>query len=641
MKQNTFGGYKTIDAFVKAKLQRFDAMERSFESLFTLMFSESENVLYERSQGYKILRTTYGEAREAICGRTAGLRKKLEAIPAGSVVGIHMQNSLQWIEIFWAVLRCGYRPLLMNLRLSDAMLETALADCEAKAVISDGKVFSVPTVMEQEIPVLTGEDAAGACGTEILLMSSGTSASLKICAYTAEEFYYQVHDSFEIIRTCAQMKKHYEGQLKLLTFLPFYHVFGLVAVYIWFAFFSRTFVQLNDLAPQTILNTIRRHKVTHIFAVPLFWEKVYQQAVKTIRDRGEATWDRFNRGLRLAKKLGDVPLLGNWFCKTAFREVRDNLFGESICFMITGGSCIGAPVLEFFNSIGYHLANGYGMTELGITSVELSRSRRLRNAGFVGKPLSSVEYRISESGELWVRGKTVAHTVMEHRTVTPGGDWFNTRDLAVCQKGRYRILGRSDDLIVAATGENLNPNLIEGQLELPGTRGVCLVAGETPTLLISVSRSLRQETLNRLEAAFRQRLQELQLAGQIRKLLFITDPLMLEQEFKRNRRHLAEDLAAGRLHPVEPVQTEAVQTGDPLWLQIRDMFAAALNKAPEEVSSEGDFFLDEGGSSLDYFAMLSQMQEEFAVSIPMESEQNLHSLSTLYAYIKEAVDHAD
>ena len=188
MKPENIGGYASIDAFVRAKLERFKAMDHTFSSLFELMFSEKENVFYEKSEGYKISKTTYGQAYQSILARAAGLEKVLENIPAGSVVGIHMQNSLNWIEIFWAILCCGYRPLLMNLRLSDELLEYALKVSGAAAVISDEKQFSVPTFAQKDIPHAEGKSPDAPFGTEILLMSSGTSESMKICVYTAEEF---------------------------------------------------------------------------------------------------------------------------------------------------------------------------------------------------------------------------------------------------------------------------------------------------------------------------------------------------------------------------------------------------------------------------------------------------------------------
>ena len=220
MRHNDFGGCRTINGFVKAKLHRFENTEHSFRALFELMFAEKENLLYERSEGYRILRTSYGEAEREILLRAATLKTLLPKLPQNAVVGIHMENSLSFIEMLWAVLLCGWCPLLMNLRLDDHMLSQALSDSNTQAVISDGTPFAVPTLSEKEIVPAAAPIALGQTGTEILLMSSGTSSSLKLCAYSAEEFYWQIHDSCDIIRRCRQMKKHYDGHLKQLTFLP-------------------------------------------------------------------------------------------------------------------------------------------------------------------------------------------------------------------------------------------------------------------------------------------------------------------------------------------------------------------------------------------------------------------------------------
>ncbi|MBQ1437860.1 MAG: acyl--CoA ligase, partial [Ruminococcus sp.] len=274
MDKHTLGGYTSIDAFVEAKLNKYSNSKHDFEALFEQMFSEGQNTMFEESRGYRIKKTTYAQAKEEILLRARTLKELLNGEMKNSVVGIYMENSLDWIEMFWAVIISGFRPLLMNMRLDDETLEYALKTCKAVAVISDEKEFSVRTVKCADIVAAESKIDAVGFGTEIFVMSSGTSANVKICAYTAEKFYWQIKGSYSMIKKCKQVKKHYEGELKLLTFLPFYHIFGLVAVYIWFAFFSRTFVRLNDMQPQTILNTIKRHKVTHIFAVPLFWEKV-------------------------------------------------------------------------------------------------------------------------------------------------------------------------------------------------------------------------------------------------------------------------------------------------------------------------------------------------------------------------------
>ena len=611
MDKHTLGGYNSINAFVEAKLNKYSNSKRDFEVLFELMFSEGQNTMFEESRGYRVIKTTYAQAKEEILLKARTLKELLSGEKQNAVVGIYMENSLDWIEMFWAVIISGFRPLLMNMRLDDDTLEYEI----------------------------------GEFGTEIFVMSSGTSANVKICAYTAEKFYRQIKGSYSMIKKCRQVKMHYEGELKLLTFLPFYHIFGLVAVYIWFAFFSRTFVRLNDMQPSTITNTIKRHKVTHVFAVPLFWEKVYEQALRTIKERGEDTYKKFEKGMKISRAIGDFPILGNLFSKLAFKEVRENMFGESIVFMITGGSYISTETMEFFNAIGYRLADGYGMTEIGITSVELSGSKKLLNSCSVGLPMAGVEYKINPDGELLVRGKAMASYIIEDGKKQPNSDWFNTRDLASFDGKRYRILGRRDDLIIAPNGENLNPNLIEQKLICDGVRGVCLIGvdedGKTiPTLIVSVNKYISAQKLEKIKSDVRQRLADLRLAGQIQKVVFVEDSLLKGDEFKLNRIRLTREYANGQLTEVKPDKDSEQRLDDEISRTITRMFAIALNKPESEIGYTADFFLDEGGTSLDYLAIISQLREEYKIPFPT-GDSSLNSVKGLHTYIKDRLNNAD
>lgn len=636
MRDYQIGGERSVNAFVEHKLQAFREQGLSFETLFALMFRESENILYERSVGWRIETTSYGEAKAHAERRAARLRQRLPELEHDAVVGLYMDNSLAWIECFWAILIAGFRPLLMNLRLDGRLLEQALADTDCRAVVTDGKRFSCPCFTPEELEGEGLSAPAGPFGTGLFVMSSGTSEHVKLCLYTAEEFYYQICGSYSIIRQCRQIKKFSDGHLKLLSFLPFYHVFGLIAMYIWFAFFSRTFVHLPDLAPETVVNTIKRHKVTHIFAVPLFWEKVCDQALRTIRDRGEETYARFERGLRLWEKL-PRPLAG-LFSRLAFKEVRDKLFGESIRFMISGGSFIDQKILRFFNAIGYRLANGYGMTEIGITSVELSGSRRWLCGGFVGEPMRCVEYRLAEDGELLVRGKVIAREVREDGAVTERGDWFHTRDLAVCERGHYRLLGRKDDLIVGSGGENLNPNLIEPLVQPDNCAPVCLIGSRrgtktVPVLLVPVNPYASAEELEALREETGARIESAGLRGEIARLALVPGPLLLPHEFKLNRLRLARAWDSGALREIDLNARRADEGGDELIRRISACFAEALGAQPEEIGPDADFFLELGGTSLDYFALREELKAELGTSFPLESAA-LHTVRQFADYLR-------
>lgn len=651
MKNTTLGGYKSINEFVEAKLKKFASLEHTMDALYEMMFSEKENVMYETSVGYEIKKTTYGEVKANIEARYPVLQEKLKGVSAGSIVGLYMNNSLDWIEMFWCILHCGYSVLLMNLRLDDATLEKTLEDCEVKAVVTDAKSFSVLSIKASDCEAAAGSaEKAGekvktpVFGTTIYVMSSGTTANVKVCGYTAEEFYYQVFDSYNIIRKCELMKKHYEGQLKQLTFLPFYHIFGLVAVYIWFAFFSRTFVELKNLEPETITNTIQKHKVTHIFAVPLFWEKVYAQAMKTIKGRGEKTYAKFLKGMGIVRKTSGMPGLSGFLSKRFFKEVRANMFGESISFMISGGSEIKPEILEFFNGIGYHLANGYGMSELGITSVNLDKSGKKLVEGFVGEPLTSVEYKLGEDGNLLVRGKTIASTVFEGGQWRNVGreEWFDTKDMAVCEGGQYRLLGRRDDVVISSTGENLNPGIIEPSFEMPGVRAACLIGPEkngakVPVLVVSTDKFITSENFTVLNRQVRECAERIGIGSELKDIFFTTDELMSSEEFKLNRRKVRTAYEKGTFSRIDgSVHTEnGLNTdGNADAIRVRSIIAAALDKPETDIDYETDFFIDLGGTSIDYFSMICEVEEEFDVSVPDEMGTGLRSVQKICEWLR-------
>ncbi len=633
MKYNNIGDAKSLNEYVEKKLKNFREKEHNFASLFSAMFSEEDNVIFEKNDGYKITKTTYGKCKHNALLRAKALKELLFGSDFGSVVGIYLANGVEWIEAFWAVLICGFKPLLLNMRLDDETLNGVIGETGAVAVISQGKEFNTKNIPLGEL-FCDSETEISRFGEEILVMSSGTSRSVKVSAYGAEEFFSIISDSYGIIVKNKLAKKHYEGELKLLAFLPFYHIFGLVAVYIWFAFFSRTFVALKDLSAETLLGTIKRHKVTHIFAVPLFWQTIYGEAMKTIKGRGERTLNKFNKALILSNKLGNT-YLGKAFSKIAFKEVRENLFGDSVAFMITGGSMIDKKVLEFFNGIGYRLANGYGMTEIGITSVELSNSRKALNSGSIGKPFSSIEYKI-EGGELFVKGAGLSRYVLEGGEKTDRGEWFQTNDLAEEKDGRYYLLGRKDDVIISETGENLNPNLIEDKFAIEGVAAVALVkAAKAPVLLVSVGRYVERERAKEIGGKVRGRIAELGLSAFIKGVKLVGEPLIKGNEIKLDRKRLAEDIQSGKLRVVDP--EKEIEKGEHRELEekVRELFATAVGKEAKEVGYSTDFFLDEGGTSLDYMAMMSALKRETGVDFPEETDGNLNTVEGISKYLEQ------
>lgn len=636
MARSDLGGYGSISRYVREKLNRLHSSDKTFSALYELMFSEEQNILAEKTDGYKIIRKTYGESRACIEVFSRKLCAATKELKQGSIVGLYMQNCVEWIEALWAILKCGFVPLLMNTRMEDDRLCEVLKEYNIPAVLSDGKSFACKTLLYEDISASEEEEEPSKWADELIVMSSGTSAQIKLCVYSGANFSYQIADIVRIISVCKQAKKFYDGSLKLLAFLPLYHIFGLSAMYMLFGFFARTFVFLKDYTPDTILRTVRRHKVTHIFAVPLVWDKIYATFFKKLAERGEKTVNKFKRGYRISRALG-----GGLFARLAFKEVRENIFGESVQFMITGGGAISPEVLSFFNAIGYHLTNGYGMSEVGITSVETSPRARYRNSGSAGTPFAHVEYLIDEAGELLVRGSSAASKIMcAGETFTLNGGWYHTKDLARLEGKRLFLLGRKDDMLVGADGENINPDWVESRMSIQGSLAFCLVGARkgneiVPTLVVQVKPFTTGKKLVEIRERAEAELMRLSLAGSVCTVVLTDTPLMHENDFKINRRCIAEELAQDKLRLITEEDAATHRSEDELYCRMRAIFATALGKKESEIGDDMHFFFDLGGTSLDYFAMVSDMRKEFEVSFPATADGSLSTVKEFCTFIQE------
>lgn len=648
MKVLGIGNCKTIEQFVDQQMTALKQREQTFESVYEIMFSQRDNIMFETTDGNKIYKITYGEVYESINKTAYSLIEKIQGIGNGTLVGIYMDNCIEWIEIFWAILKCGSVPLLMNKRLDSERLEGIISTNDVVAVITDSKEFSVNTVKYTEIDKKSEKKVLPKWADKIVLMSSGSTNDVKLCVYNGNAICEQIYNSEKIVKQSKLIKAHYDGYIKQLTFLPFYHVFGLVACYMWFAFFARTFVLLKNMSGETILNTVRKHKVTHIFAVPMLWEKIRKSATKLLEQRRPHLVKKVQRGLRLSNSIQkSFPKIGRRFAKKAFKEIRDNLFGDSIQFLITGGGAITTKTLEFFNGIGYHLANGYGMTEIGIVSVELSESTKHLNSGSVGKHFGSSKFRISDKGLLEVQTKSIASEIKIKDKIQSytDNDYFSTGDGARIKGKRLYILGRSDDLIVSSSGENVSPSAIEDAISIPDT-SVCLLGIEknekiVSTLLVQVSKYFSKQKLSSIKTQLFEIIKERGFNSLIDEIYFINEPLMLENEFKLNRNSVRKRITSGNINllPLEGFDCDKIKENinEELRKQVMALFSEALEKEISIDDCNKSFFFELGGTSLAYFQLIENIKADFQVPFPIVDEQSIATIDEFCLYLQDRI----
>jgi malonyl-CoA/methylmalonyl-CoA synthetase len=215
----------------------------------------------------------------------------------------------------------------------------------------------------------------------------------------------------------------------------------------------------------------------------------------TVHPRFEpvATWEALASGdltLFMAVPTIYQRLLSAWEAADAGVRTRWSAGAASLRLAVSGSAALPVSVLERWEEItGHRLLERYGMTEIGMAlSNPLHGERR---AGHVGAPLPRVEVRLMDeagrevppgaSGEVQVKGPTVFREYwarpQETRAAFTSDGWFHTGDVAVCEEGSYRILGRASVDIVKTGGEKVSALEVEEVLrEHPAIRD-CAVVG--------------------------------------------------------------------------------------------------------------------------------------------------------------------
>lgn len=622
------------------------ASDQTLQDIFQIMFSSENNLLWEKNDGFRIQTGTYRQTKEQILRAASALYEKIGA--THSYVALAMENSPEWIVGFWAILASGNKPYLVNLRYPDTLTQQIYNTLAIQYTICTNSTelttqhISISDLLihrGSSIPTDIFED-------ELAFSSSATSMNEVICFYSGYQIAQQILNFEGIIKQEPRITKHYKGNLKQLAFLPFYHVFGLFAVYFWFTFFGRTLVFLRDLSAESILKTCRRHKVTHIFAVPLLWHTVEKNVVETAKDRGEKQYRKLLRGISLCTKIQNIfPSAGAAFSKWLMRDVTDQLFGRSVMFCISGGSYMRDSALALLNGIGYNTYNGYGMSEIGITSVELRRKPKHRNQNAIGRPFDSVEYQLDKHGVLQVRGSSLCTKKLINGHEEPIDEWFNTGDHMECRDGYYHILGRQGDTVIGENGENVHPDLVEKQFQLPSAKQISVLGlagenGEELAIVVQISPYLSPDALNSLRQQIYSINDTLPSTMAIKRFYFTTDPLAPPTSIKVSRVQLKMKIQSQEISLIPfSEMTASIHDGNlsPLAKDVRMIIAEILRIDPNQVGMDDHLFYDLGASSIQYFSILTRLSETFHVSDYNKNEKYRYTLKEICEYLEKRV----
>lgn len=640
---------KALKRIVASHLAQLEASSKTFEDIYEIMFSERDRTLGEENDGFRIRKHSFGQVKQRIDHLSAVLAARFGS--DNRWIGLEMENSILWVVAFWAILRSGNRPYLINMRHPAALAENLIRTLEIDTILAqtpgalDASYYNVDSLEQETAAKLTNPCFAN----EMALSTSATTLKQVICFYTGKQIAHQLLNSGDIVRSCPQIAGTYQGELKQLALLPFYHVFGLFAVYFWFSFFGTTVVFLANNAPSTILKTCQKHNVTHIFAVPMFWHEVADKLAKELSSRDAATQKKFEKAARFCTAVQNIfPSFGLWLTHKLLHTVTDSLFGDSLRFCISGGSYIRTSALELLNSVGCCLHNGYGMSEVGITSVEQSCKPKQMDRNAIGMPFGSVSYRISPNGTLLIKGDSLCYRMLINGEETGLPEWFDSGDVVSFDDNTYFIRGRMGDAVIGENGENINPDLIEQAIPIHGHTGVSAFAvlgleeatQEILSLVVQVDSHISDTALQALIRAVYTYNEALPLTTAVQAFYITYDPIMPKNAVKVGRQYLKRAIANGDVTLIPFSEAKAVQqtdgedTNPELLEQVRTVAASVLSIAPEALTDDAHLIFEAGASSLQYLSVIVALEEKFGCSGLLEEGKNAYTVKELCRQIE-------
>lgn len=247
----------------------------------------------------------------------------------------------------------------------------------------------------------------------------------------------------------------------IISTLPMAHMYGLMTEFIFnIVLGNHIFFLTRQPSPTLISEALNETKPDIIFAVPLVIDKIVR---KHVFPRVQTNWVRL---------LTSMPVLSKRI-KEKIREFVLGEFGEHPYEVVVGGAPLNKEIENFFVSIGFPIAMGYGTTETAPLITFAHQDDYV--AGSCGVAVKHMEVKVLSDdpqnvpGELVCRGINVMKGYYKnpeatHAVIDKDG-WFHTGDLATMSAdGHFFIKGRSKNMLLGANGQNIYPEEIEDRL---------------------------------------------------------------------------------------------------------------------------------------------------------------------------------
>lgn len=426
-----------------------------------------------RFEGEDIADVTYRELLAR--ARAVALRLRRAGVQPGDRVVLSGQNHPAWGICAFGVVLARATLVPLDPALDDAAVRNIVRKSRPFLCIVDktqrdkwGAALPEPVLDLQ----LTSVEGPGLAADEPLPSSDDVASILFTSGTTGEpKGVMLTHGNFCALLASLQSIFPTSHGDRMLSVLPLHHTFEFsCGLLMPLASGARVFTP-EALTGEKVLFSLKAGKITALVGVPALWQLLERRISKQAAERGDAIKGVLDALLSANRAFGKATGLS--FGKLLLRPIHQELGGH-LRVLISGGSALPPGVHDMFQGLGLPLAEGYGLTE-SAPVLTIAEGKMGAPSGTVGKPIPGVQLRIVDPdpntgiGEVWAKARNVMKGYFEDeaqtRSVLEDG-WLKTGDLGkIDDNGRLRLVGRSKDVVVTATGENVYLDDIEKRLE--------------------------------------------------------------------------------------------------------------------------------------------------------------------------------
>jgi long-chain acyl-CoA synthetase len=388
------------------------------------------------------------------------------------------ENSAEWISAFYGCMQRGVLAVPLDASGSTEFAQRILRETNPRLIVGDRPLLlrlpatNTPALafadFSSALPAAQNSSIDSSVGPDTpvqILFTSGTTAEPKGIVHTHRNIVSSLAPIEREIRNYLRYERIVHP-LRFLHTLPLSHVFGQF-MGLWIPPLLGAEVHFDArLQASHLVQTIHDERISLLVAVP--------RVLDILRSH------LLDRDPELLTQLQTSQNSSVWRRWWRFRRIH-SLLGYKFWAFVCGGASLPPNLESFWTTLGFALIQGYGMTE---SSALIALNHPFRpGRGTIGKVLPGRDVRLTEEGEILVRGDMISRVTWQQGALRSNNSpWLATGDLAKEDaSGNLQFLGRKNQLIVTPSGMNVHPEDVESVLlQQPGVAACAVVPHAVP-----------------------------------------------------------------------------------------------------------------------------------------------------------------